>query len=344
MRIIVFIFLLFSGLLFINKSYAQKIDTIYHTNGNVLTGDLKKLVYGVVSWKMDGMGTISMEEVRVNTIKSIKKFEIKMKNGLLYFGSFDTSGVNQTVKIAFENGSERVNISDIVEVYPIKRNFWLRTSGNFSLGATYSKGSDLGTFSFSGNLSYRKQKSNWNISWDDYNTYQGDTLSSTKADATIGWQRLIKNNWATGVMAGFSQNSELGTKLRFDFTVIGLRDIIYNNWNRFYAGAGLSVQQETPYDTSGVTNDLTGIATVVWKVYKYTSPKVWVDSDISFVPYFTDSGRYRTNFNLNPKISVVGDDLKVGFKIYYTFDSKPASASASSDDWGINLEITYSLH
>ncbi|MEZ5195572.1 MAG: hypothetical protein R2764_04010 [Bacteroidales bacterium] len=30
-----------------NKCYSQKTDTIVHINGNVLTGDLKKLVYGV---------------------------------------------------------------------------------------------------------------------------------------------------------------------------------------------------------------------------------------------------------------------------------------------------------
>jgi hypothetical protein len=344
MKLRIIFFLFFFCSLFISKGYAQKIDTIYHTNGNVLTGDLKKMVYGVVSWKMDGMGTISMEEVRVNTIKSIKKFEIKMKNGLIYFGSFDTSGVDRKVKIVFVNGSETVNIDDIVEVYPIKRNFWLRMSGNFSLGVNYSKGSDLATFSIAGNLTYRKQKSLFSLSWDDYSTFQADTLNSTKADVSLGWQRLLKNKWSLGTVVGANQNSELGTKRRIDLTFVGIRDLVYNNWNRFYAAAGLSIQQETPYDTSGITNDLAGIASVVWKVYKYTQPKVWVDANINFIPYFTDSGRYRTNFNLNPKVSVVGDDLKIGFKFYYTYDSKPASSSASSTDWGINLEITYSLH
>jgi len=309
-----------------------------------MTGDFKKMVYGVVTWKMDGMGTISLEEVKINTIRSVKLFEIKMKNGFIYFGSFDTSGIDRKVNIVVANGRETVDISEIVEVYPIKRNFWMRTSGNFSLGATYSKGSRVATIAFSGGLNYRKKKSYFDLSWDDNNTYQGDTLSSTKTDVVFAWQRLLKNKWSTQVSLGANQNSELGTKLRIALNLIGLKDITYSNWNRLYAGAGFSMAREIPYDNSDVRNDLAGLFTVVWKVYKYTIPKIWVDADISFLPYITDAGRVRTVFNLNPKISIFSDNFKIGFKFYYTYDNKPSSDASSKDDYGVNLELTYSFH
>ena len=193
-------------------------------------------------------------------------------------------------------------------------------------------------------MDYRKKKTYIDLTWDDNNTYQGDTLSSSNSQIALGWQRLLKKSWSTGLIFGATQNSELGTKLRLDLTPLVIRDIAYNNWNRLWVGAGVSAQRETPYDTSGVTNDLAGIVTMVWKVYKYTNPKVWVDADISFVPYFTNQERYRTNFSLNPKISVVGNDLKVGTRFYYTFDSNPTTSVSASYDWGINLELTYTLH
>lgn len=155
---------------------------------------------------------------------------------------------------------------------------------------------------------------------------------------------LTKKKWSTEVAIGVNQNSELGTRLRLGLNMIGLRDISYNNWNRLYAGAGLSINRETPYDDSGITNDLAGIIQVVWKVFKYTHPKVWVDANISFLPYITNGPRYRSVFNLNPKVSIFSDDFKVGFKFYYTYDSKPVSTDASTTDYGINLELTYSLH
>lgn len=323
---------------------AQKIDTIIHINGNILTGDFKKMVYGVVTWKMDGMGTISLEIPKINTIKSSKQFEVKLKNGMTYFGTMDSSDIFRHVHINISNSRELVAIDEIVEIYPIKRNFWLRTSGSFGLGINYSKGSDLATISFTGSINYRKKNSNFYINWDDYNTYQADTLSSTKADATIGWERLLKKKWSLGTTVGVNQNSELGTKMRLNLGLFGMYDIVYNSWNRFFAAAGLSGQRETPYDTSGITHDLAGVVGIYWKVFKYTNPKIWVDASVTWIPYLTNVSRRRMNFNLNPKIGLVGNDLKLGFTSYYTYDSNPQSSQAANDDWGIALEISYSFH
>ena len=344
-RSVTYILLFTNALLFTqSKTMAQKIDTIIHINGDVLTGDLKKLVYGVATWKMDGMGTISFEEPKIRTIRSSKMFEIKMKNGFIYFGSFDTSNIPRMVNIVVTNGKNLVSLEEIVEIYPLRKSFWMRMSGNFSLGANFSKGSNVGTITFSGNLDYRKRKSYFDLSWDDNNTFQGDSLSSSKSDITLAWQRLLKNQWSTQVGVGTSQNTELGTKLRVDVNVIGLRDISYNNWNRLYAGAGLSVSRETPFDDSGQQSDLAGLIQVVWKVFKYTNPKVWVDANISLLPYMTGEERYRSIFNLNPKVGIFSNDFKVGFKFYYNYDSNPTSNDAAKDDYGINLELTYTFH
>ena len=325
---------------------SQKIDTIYHVNGNIYTGDFKKMNYGVVSWSVSGMGTNSLEEPKIRTIKSIKQFEIKLKSGLIYFGSIDTSNIDHHIYIVISNGRELVNISDIVEIYPIRKSFWMRTTGNFSLGLNYTKGSDVATFVLSGNLNYRKRRAFYNLSWDSNNTinFADDSLSATKADIMLAWQHSFGNNWSSGVFAGASQNSQLGIRVRLDLSGLGIRDIVYNSWNRLWAGAGISIQQERPFETTEYTNDLAGVVMMVWKVYKYVDPKVWVDTDVSFIPYITGDWRYRFNANLAPKVSIIRDDLKIGFKFYYSYDSRPPQDASSTFDWGINLEITYALH
>ena len=344
-RRLIYIILFVSVLTFSMKDgIAQKTDTIIHINGNVLTGDFKKMAYGVATWKMDGMGTISLEEVKINTIRSSKLFEIKMKDGTINFGSFDTSNIHRKVYILLEDERKLISIDDIVEVYPIKRSFWMRTSGDVSLGLNYSKGSNVATVAFSGNLSYRKRKSYFEFALDDNITFQGDSISSSKADISFGWQRLINNGWSAGILVGGSQNSEMGSKLRLNLDFLGFKDISYNIWNRLSAGAGLSVARETSYDDTPENNDIAGLFTVIWKVYKYTAPKVWVDANISYLPYLTHAGRNRVNFNLNPQVSIIGDDLKAGFQFYYNYDSQPQSEGASTYDYGINLSLSYSFH
>ena len=325
-------------------SSAQKNDTIFHTNGNVLTGEFRKLNYGVLTWKMQGMGTISLELPEIQNIISRKQYEVKLKDGMIYFGSFDTTATEKKVKLILTNGSELLSINDIVEIYPIKKSFWLRTTGKFSLGLNYSKGSDVATLVFAGDLVYRKRKSFVEIKWDNNNTFQSDTLSATNINLSLGFQRALRNYWSIGTAIGASQNSQLGVKLRLYLDAIGIRDIVYNSWNRLFVGAGLSVQRETPYDNLDESNDLAGIITTVWKVYKYTDPKIWVDSDLSFFPYITGESRYRVKFDLNPRVGIIGNTLQVGFAFYYNYDSRPPSNATSTYDWGINFHLTYSLH
>lgn len=289
------------------------------------------------------MGTISLEEVKVKTMISRKQFEIKMHNGDIFFASFGPSKEPRKVFLLIGDQKKLVDIENLVEAYPIRKSFWMRTTGNFSLGLNFSKGSDVATLSFSGNLDYRKQKGHYILDWDTNNTYQGDTLSSNKSDVSLTYERLFKKDWSSFVTLSASQNSELGTKLRLGLDLVGAKDIVYNDWNRLYAGAGLNITQETPYDDSGITEDLAGLITLNWKVYKYTAPKLWVDANITFLPYITDN-RYRAVFNLNPQVSLFSDDFKVGFKLYYSYDSKPPSENASNDDYGLNLQFTYSLH
>lgn len=327
-----------------NQCLGQKTDTIIHINGNVLTGDFKKMNYGVVTWKMAGMGTISMEEPKIQSIISNKMFEIKMESGKIYFGSFEASDQTRMVNIISVNENITVRIEDIVEVYPIRNSFWRRLTGNFSAGANYSKGSNVATLQFSGNLNYRKRTSSYNLTWDTNDTYQGDTLSASKADLTLNWERSLNKSWYTDVAIGVGKNLQLGTERRWNLDLSGIKDLNYNEWNRLYAAIGVNLSQEIPVGDGEIKNDLAGLFMVKWKVYKLTSPKVWVDADIAYLPYLTDIGRNRVSINLNPSVTLFSDNFKVGLSCYYSYDSQPQNIDASNDDYGLNLQFTYSLN
>lgn len=325
------------------ESWAQKTDTIVHINGNILTGELKRMASGVVTWKMDGMGTISMEEPKVSTIISDKQYAIKMETGAIYFGSFGASDKHRHVYIL--TGSERIliPISEIVEIYPSRKSFFLRTTANFSLGLNYTKGSGVATLALAGNIDYRKLRNYYNLEWDTNNTFQRDTLTSRKSDAMFTWQRSLSKGWSTNISVMANQNLELGTKLRASLNVTGTKDLVYNEWNRLYFGLGMNFSQETPFGDADVTSDAAGLFILNWKVYRLLNPKIWVDANISYLPYLTDS-RDRFTLNLNPKVGLFGNNFKIGLNFYYTYDSQPIAEGAANDDYGLNLQITYSYN
>jgi len=326
------------------KGYSQKTDTIVHVNGNILKGDFKKLQYAVVTWKMDGMGTISLEQPFIKTIISDKQFEIKMKNGQIFFSSFTVSENGRSTYIIVNGQKKLININEIVEAYPIKKNLWMRFRGNISLGANYQKSSDVATVALSGNLDYRKKITFLQLNWNLNLSYQGDSVTTNNSSIDLQWQRLFDNRWSTLVALGTSQNLQLGIKRRYDLSLGAVKDITYNAWNRLYLAGAFSGIQETPTDDFDRTTDIAGFMQAGWSVYKFTSPKIQIDTNISYIPYFSGDPRTRVNINVNPTISIWDNNFKVGFTFYYNYDSNPPEGSITNTDYGINLQLSYILH
>ena len=327
------------------EGHAQKTDTIVHVNGNVLKGDLKKMEYGIITWKMDGMGTINFAEPFVSSIISKKQFEIVLKNGLIYYSSFEAS--DSTGEVIITKGSEKasIKIDDIVEIHPIKGNFWMRFSGNVSLGANYAKSSNLTTVAFSGNLDFRKKKNDLILTWNLNLSFQNDSTITRNSETFLSWQRLLDKQWSSLVSLGTSQNLQLGIKRRYTLSLGALKDITYNTWSRLYLAGAFSVINETSFDVNtNSTQDLAGVIRLAYDIFKYTSPKISLKSNINYIPYFTGDSRSRASLNLTPSISIWNSNFKVGVNFYYTYDSNPPEGSLSNEDIGINLQLTYAIN
>ena len=338
-KILLVIFLFMTSM----NLFGQKTDTIIHVNGNILLGEIKKLNDGIITYKMDGMGTIKFQVDKINTFKSEKSFQVVLKGGKQYFGSFDTCGIERHVKLILINGSDRLFIEDIIELYPIKKNFWLRTSGSLGLGFNFSKGSNIATLTTSGSLNHRNRHSYAELSWSDNTTYQSDSINSNKSDANLMIQRLIYRKWYLGFNIEGSSNSELGYKFRILGGVSVINYIIQDYHNRLYVSLGSNANREWSKDNDEVTNNMEGLLGINYHYYKYTDPEINITTYVNTYPNFTTSGRYRVNYYLDAKVEVISD-FNVGINIYYNFDSKPISVHAARDDYGIATTISYTFH
>jgi len=337
--------LLFLSIFFIVglSTFAQKTDTIIHINGNVLLGEIKKLDNGIITFKMDGMGTIKFELDKVNTFSSNKNFQVTVKNGMQYYGKFDTAGVERMVNIVFMNGKEPISIEDLVEMYPIKKSFWLRTSGVFSLGFNFSKGSGIASLTSSGNLNYRNRKSYTVLAWNENTTLQSDTITSNKTDISMDFKRILFKKWYFGLNTEASSNSELGLDLRI-LTGLSINNYIVQNYhNRLFFAVGASANREWADGSENPTDNLEGLLGVNYHYFKYTNPEINISSYINAYPNMTTPGRWRLNYSLDAKVEVI-NDFHVGINFYYNSDNKPVSVGASTNDYGITTTFSYSFH
>lgn len=339
MRILIITVLFFTAF----SVLGQKTDTIVHINGNIYTGEIKRINYGIVTFKIDGMGTVKYEMDKVQSIKSQKYFEIKLSNGLYYFGTFDTSNYRKKVKVILSERIELVDVKSLIEVYPIKKNFWLRVSGKFDLGIDFTKGSGIGNFNFNGDIEYRKRKSYYQFVWTNNTTTQADSINSAKVDITLHYQRYIKNKWSAGLRTGINENTELGLDLRLFISTTGILDIVHTNRNRLFVESGLSGNREWSNGDTVAINNLEMIFSTQYRLFKFTNPEIDITTDLTFFPNLTTRDRIRIEYNLKSKFEIF-NDFYIGLNYYYSFDSKPTSVTAATEDWGITTTFGYSFH
>jgi hypothetical protein len=87
--------------------FAQKTDKLVLKRGDEITGEVKELNRGKLSYKTDDMGTLSVEWDKVAHLTSTNFFDVENARGVRYFGRLGASE---------EPGELLIVLSDTVRV------------------------------------------------------------------------------------------------------------------------------------------------------------------------------------------------------------------------------------
>src|ERR1700761_2183269 len=119
--------LLISLLLVMARSgFAQeRKDTLFFTNGEVLIGEFKSLVRGMITFDSDAISIISIKAYKVKTIHTtlgILRIETNTKQWV--YGSLVPSGIKDTIYV--ENEGQRIKLAraDISTITPLRHRFF----------------------------------------------------------------------------------------------------------------------------------------------------------------------------------------------------------------------------
>jgi len=323
--------------------FAQKDDTVRLDNGDRITGEIKKMEYGIMNFKTSDMGTLYIEWTKIESIKSKKFFEIYLNDNTKYFGQIDSSFAESPRIQLLQRMQGITNYLDLIsKVNPIKQGFLDRLDIDLELGFQYNKGSNISTLNTGYNLYYRSLRHGLRLKGDNYITDQRtDDHEFRKQDITLTYIHYMKKSWTLSVLTSAQQNTELGLDLRVLFgTAVGKLIIQTSRLDLGLAG-GLSTNQET--STNGiVTNNVEAIIGTEFQIFKFHNPEIKITLDFTIFPSLTVKDRLRSVGNIKAKIEVLRD-LYFNLTFYESFDSDPPDSSASNNDFGITTGISYSF-
>lgn len=323
---------------------SQKDDTLYFMNGDRISGEIKQYKYGYLTYKTYGVSTVNVKYEKMSTFFSRKNFDILFEDGRRRFGSFDTSSMQQYVKIVTRNDTILTPLIEIVEITPIKSSFWARMSGSVDLGFSYTKATTLSQLSFSSDLKYTQRDYYSSLALNSINSIQKNTEDSRtkKNDATLTIYRRIKNNWF-GIGSGSAeQNTQLGLELRLQGGFGIGNELIHTNSNNLMASAGMVVNKEWSSDTTYARINVDGLLLMQYRLFKFSKPEISITSNASAFPSINVANRWRFNYDMKFKLTIISD-MYLSFTFYYNYDSKPPSETSEKLDISFTSSFGYSF-
>jgi hypothetical protein len=324
---------------------AEKTDVVVLINGDRITGEVKTLQQGRLSFSTDHFGTAQIEWDKIAQLTSRRSYEIELRNGVRYFGVLEAieSVAPFTLAVRDEEGRvARVESPQIVRITPLESGHWRdRLDGYLSIGFSYAKASDVTQFNLDGGVTRRTRERLLELTAQSTASDNGVGQESASNKLTGVYQRLFTAHWFYAGVAQLTQDDEFDLDLRL-LAGGGLgRFFIRTNQQEGSWLAGLAVARE--YWHNAATEDsLEALLAAKYALFRYDEPETSLTASMLVLPSLSNWGRVRSETSLKLRHELV-KDFFAELNLFHNYDSEPLAPNVPTGDWGAVTSLGYSF-
>lgn len=329
-------------LLFPCLASAAYTDILIFDNGDKLTGEVKSLQRGKLSFKTEATGTIDIEWENVALLSSPQNLQVETGSGDLYLGALQKAESSGELVVLTEEGPVELQGDLVVRIEKIDQKNWRDWDVDVSFGYNFTSANNITQSNIGLDAKRRTAVRVISASYSAIVSNSSDSDSSESQDLSASWTKLRANHWTnTGTLA-FSQNTQLGLNLRSSLGFGIGKILVDTNHSSFVLGGGLKVSEEDSIDVEDNTTSLEAYGKLQWDWFHYDSPEWDISTDFELIPSLTEQGRVRYEFSTDIKWEIF-KDFYWSIEVYDNFDNQPQSADAANHDYGVITAISYDL-
>jgi hypothetical protein len=321
---------------------AEKTDIIVLTNGDRVTGEIRSLSNGLLTYKTDDMGTLSVEWERIKRISSQWPFILEDTRGRRYTGALHETPEDGQVMVLVESGPVTLKLVDIVGIARFGKSLTQRFQGYLDAGFSLQKAQHYTQLNLAGDLSYRSQKWDIRAAASSYLTNQDEVESITKHLISLNIKRIFKDNWTAAAFSQYEQNTELNLAARLLAGAGVGRYFLRTNRRVISWVAAIDITRENYFDETASETNLEGVLGVDFQAFRYVFPNMSISSSLYGYPNLTTKGRVRVNFQANIRYEVFRR-FYVSLGFIDSYDSKPGGETTAKNDYSLTFGISWSL-
>ncbi len=326
-------------LIFADISHA-KTDVVIFNYGDRLTGEVKSLERGRLRFKTDATDTIGVEWDDVAYLSSDQNIQVETQTGNRHLGHLVRSDEEFSLVVQTREGPIELKNDEVVLMTPIDEAGTSRLDGDITAGYNFAKASEVTQLHLGLDMDFRTETRIVSLSLDSVVTDSEDSESSQRESLDLQYRRLLSNSWLLGGVVTLDRNDELGIDLRTSVGGGGGRILKRTNRSSLVLEGGLLATRENL--SGGVSDEdtLEAFATMTWDWFRYDSPELDLSTSLQVIPNLTDTGRVRGELDISLKWEMI-EDLFWELSLYDSYDSRPATAGAEKNDYGIISSLGY---
>ena len=328
-------------LLTASPAWAAKTDVVVLRNGDRLTGEVRQLDRGSLTFKTDDIGTIAVEWDKVASVTASATFEVEDLDGSQYFGSLTAGPLAGELGIVTTGGLRGVALGRVVRIQRLGATFWQRLDGSLDVGVSYTSSSELLKIDLATRVILTRRANRFGIDGSSTITQQPDVEDTRRNSLTLSYGKRYPSRWVGFAQAQVEQNRELGFDLRGSLSAGAGRYLVQDRRQDLLAAMGLRVNREKPLEGEATTN-LEAAATLVFDRFSYDFPTVDVYVTLSGFASLTDWGRVRVELDARWKRELL-KDFALSVRGYESYDSRPATEGAERNDYGITFGLAWTF-
>lgn len=323
---------------------APKTDVVTLLNGDHVTGEVKELAQGVLRFKTDDMGTLSIEWDKIASLKSDQYLRVDMQDGTRYEGRAAQVGAGRHLVITGNDGAavREVAMGRIVRLASIDQGDLLdRLDGYATVGYDYTKSSGVQQLTLTGGISSRDVLREWAIDGATTLTTQPGQRDTRRYNVDGYNRRFMADRWFYQGLASVNGNQDLGVDLRATLGGAFGRFLVQTSRQELAAYAGAGVTQEYDVDQDGRT-EVESLFGVQYSYFSFEAPEAKIDATLNVIPSLSQWGRVRGEADLTSSYEII-DDLYFALTFYGSYDSEPPPAADAKSDFGVTTSLGYSF-
>ncbi len=306
-------------------------DSLIFTNSNYVVGEVKGMDKGVLKIETpfsDSDFAIEWEGIKELYCKTY--FLITLSDGRRFNGTIETPSLGN-IKITESDGTEtEASHNDVVYMDDVDKGFWSQLYASIDIGLDLTKANNFSQISMRSTLGYRAQRWNLDGTFNTLNSTQDDTEDIQRSDGGVGFSYFLPKDWYLVTSVDFLSNTEQKLDLRSTAKAgLGIY-VIRTNAKYWGFSGGVNYNHENFSSDDADRNSMEGFFGTELNLYDIGDLNLF--TKLVAYPSFTESGRWRTDFNIDTKYEMPFDDdfyIKIGLTVNY--DNQPVAEASQTD-------------